>query len=417
MRRVFAKSPGVAGGTGAPAARSMWRLLLDPTVGSYTLARQVSAMGIWIHNIVAAVVVYDVTGSAFIVGTVSIAQFGPQILLSPYMGARADRGDRQRQAAVGHFISALGSGGLALWIWIIDSGVVTSALPVILGALVMGIGFTMGAPAAHALLPSLGRPSELGSLVALATAPMTLGRAIGPGLGALLLVTSGPAVAFAITSGSMVFFSVVVTAIRPHQVERRKSGDKSVLGGLRYLRQDIGVVMLLLAVTGLGFGVDPLITLSPAIAEGFGGGTNLVAQLTAAFGIGSAVFLVFQGIIRRALGESRVASLGLGVMCISMVALGFSPAVEAAIGASFIAGLGMMGAMTSLSTQIQSRVPEEFRGRIMALWTVAFLGSRPLAAAVNGAIADAWSPTLALIVVSVILVGAALLSVASASRI
>src|SRR5690606_32274112 len=132
------------------------------------------------------------TGSAFMVGVVSVAQFGTQLFLAPYMGARADRGDRQVQASVGQFITASGPGLLALWL-IISGSELTSPWPVIAASLAVGIGFTVGAPAAQALVPSLGRKSELSSVVVLATAPMTIARATGPGLGALILVTRGPA--------------------------------------------------------------------------------------------------------------------------------------------------------------------------------------------------------------------------------
>jgi predicted MFS family arabinose efflux permease len=75
-----------------------------------------------------------------------------------------------------------------------------------------------------------------------------------------------------------------------------------------------------------------------------------------------------------------------------------------------IGGMGMLTAVTSLTTQIQQRIPEELRGRVMALWSVCFIGSRPLAAAVNGSVADAWAPEAALVIVAVLLLAAALLT-------
>jgi hypothetical protein len=86
------------------------------------------------------------------------------------------------------------------------------------------------------------------------------------------------------------------------------------------------------------------------------------------------------------------------------------PVPAAAIVAFGVGGAGMTLSLTSLSTQMQERLPDVLRGRVMALWSVAFLGSRPFAAAVNGAIADVVSVEAALLTVVAVLLGAAWLS-------
>lgn len=80
-----------------------------------------------------------------------------------------------------------------------------------------------------------------------------------------------------------------------------------------------------------------------------------------------------------------------------------------AIACFAISGAGMAMALTSFSKLMQERIPDDLRGRVMALWSVAFLGSRPLAAAMNGAIADAASPTVALLTVATLVGFAAVL--------
>src|SRR5690554_2520356 len=100
--------------TPEPNARSAIRLLADSTVGPYVAAKLGSAIAVWIHNVVAAIVVFELSGSAVLVGAVSIAQFIPQVLLAPSMGALADRGNRRLQVAVGRLTMAAGSATLAV---------------------------------------------------------------------------------------------------------------------------------------------------------------------------------------------------------------------------------------------------------------------------------------------------------------
>ena len=73
--------------------RGSYQLMFDPLFGPLFWGKLVSSSGIWIHNIVAAIVAYDLTGSALVVGLVSVVQFAPQLLFAPLSGKMADRGN------------------------------------------------------------------------------------------------------------------------------------------------------------------------------------------------------------------------------------------------------------------------------------------------------------------------------------
>lgn len=383
--------------------RSMPRLLIDPAVGGYFYGKIASSIGIWIHNVVAAVVVFQATGSAFMVGAVSIAQFMPQVLLAPLMGAVADRADRRRLVVIGRAVAAVGSWALAGWLFVGGSEAIGNGLPVIASAFVVGMGFAASIPAMQAIVPALARPSELPTVIAITSTPLTIARATGPAIGALLLLTVGPAWSFFAAGTFQFVFATVVSVLPLRPVERPESKDSSVLGGLRYLRVDVSMALLLLAVAGVGFGVDPVITLTPPIAEGFGSDPELVAIMASAFGAGAAFCVFALGVVRRRVGTPRFGTGGLALLGGSLVAVAVSPAPAFAVASFFVGGIGMMAAITSLSTQIQQRVPEDLRGRIMALWAVCFVGSRPIAAAFNGGVADLWSPRAALLVLAIVL--------------
>ena len=377
-----------------PPSRTSLALLRDPVVGPFFFGKLLATAGIWVHNITAAVVVFHLTGSATLVGAVSVAQFAPTLVLTPWSGARADRADRRPQLIAGRLITAVGSGGLAVLMTVGGLSGVAGALAVIAAALVVGIGFALGLPAMESAVPSMVRPSEVAAVVALNSVPPTLGRAAGPAVGALLAVISGPALAFSVAAATQLVFAVILAKVI-RETGRTAPNDSSIRGGLRYVRTDPALVALLAGTAAVGIGADPAITLAPSFAESLGGGSQLAGTLASSFGVGAAIAFLVLGWCRRRFGVERLASGGLLLIATGLAALAYSPQEVPALLSLAVAGTGMTLALTSVTTLIQHRAPEALRGRIMALWVMAFLGCRPLAAALNGSAADLTSPTVA----------------------
>jgi MFS family permease len=395
----------------AAPVRGSLGLLTDRVFGPFFVGKLLSTAGIWIHNIVAAILAFQLTRSAFVVGLVSVAQFLPQLLFAPLSGAVADRGDRRKQLVLGRLIAAAGSGGLALWIALAGVEGLPGAAPVVGAALVVGIGFVVGGPAMHALLPTLVRPGELAAAIALNSVPFTVARAGGPALGALVAASAGPELAFAIAAAAnLLFAGVLVWLPIGGKPATSADADRSVRAGLRYLRTDPTLVWLLAGVGAIGIGADPAITLTPPLSDGFGRGAELVGIFASSFGVGAGAAFLVLAPLRRTLGLPRLGTLGLALLATGMLALTVTPVPAAAIVAFGVGGAGMTLSLTSLSTQMQERLPDVLRGRVMALWSVAFLGSRPFAAAVNGAVADAVSVEAALLTVVIVLLVATWLS-------
>lgn len=390
------------------AARGSLRLLFDPVFGPFLAAKVLSTTGIWIYNIVAAILAFELSGSAFVVGMVSVAQFGPQLVLAPLTGAMADRGDRRLLLVVGKLLIAGASGGLAVWIWLVGVEGLPGVWPVMAAAFVVGLGFVLVAPAQNALIPALVGPGELAPAIALNTVPPTIARAGGPAIGALVAATTGPAAAFTITAVTNLLFALVMFTL---DVRRRADNgggaDRRIRVGVQHLRKDRRILPLLLGVAAIGIAADPVITLTPSLSASFGAGSRLVGLFASAFGVGAGAVFVVLTLLRRRLGLPRLGPAGLLILSFGMVATGISPTPTIAVISLAVAGSGMTLALTSLTTQLQEWVPDEVRGRVMALWSVAFVGSRPLAAAVNGAVADAATPAVAFLLVAVIAAAAA----------
>lgn len=388
--------------------RSM-QLLGDPVFGPFFLGKLLSTAGVWIYAIVAAIVAFDVSGSALVVGVVSAAQFVPSLLLGVWAGALADRTNRRVLMVLGLALVVTGCAGLSAWLTLGGADGLPNAWPIIAASLIVGVGFSLVGPTSYALLPALVREGELPVGVDLSSLPPVLGRAAGPAIGALVVSTSGPALAFGIAAVGNVAYALAMLMIdfQTH-AQSDPDVDRRVRAVVAHMRTDRGILPLVIGIAAIGGGSDPAITLTPALAAHFGNGTSsLVGTFASAFGIGAAATFVFVRALRRRVGIAWLGSGGLAVIAFGNLAVGLSPNPAAATLAFVVAGLGMTAALTSCLTQLQERVSDDIRGRVMALGAIAFMGSRPLAASVSGAIADVVSVDTAFGFVSLVVLAAA----------
>lgn len=402
--------------TDVPAPpRNAFRLLLDPAFGALFWGKLLSAAGVWTHNLVAAVVVFQATGSALMVGLLGVAMFVPQLVLNPLSGKWADRGDPIRQVMIGRVVCLVGSGTLAVWSMLSSEAQgLGAALPIIAASAVVGIGFVVGGPAMQSIVPSLLRPGELSIGMNLNTFPLTIARIGGPVLGAFMLAHLGPTAAFAASAGTHLAFIVLLLIVKfPRPKQHAAGTDYRIRAALRYVWADRPLFLMLLGVTIVGFASDPSMTLAPSMAAELGGGATLVGYLTAAFGVGAALGLVLQALLSARVTPGLTAAAGLWLMVLGTAGVAISPWTAAVLASFAVAGCGFSWGMTGLSTLVQSRAPDEYRGRIMSLWLVGFLGSRPIAAALLGSTADLVSVRVAFLVAAVISAAVALLCRAS----
>ncbi|MCH9735240.1 MAG: MFS transporter, partial [Actinomycetia bacterium] len=285
--------------------RGAFGLMIDPTFGALFWGKMFAVVAVWTHSIIAAIVMYEATRSAVMVGVVGVLQFAPQLILSPTSGKWADTGNPARQILLGRVMCVAGSGSAAAWLFI-DPGIhgISTTLPILIGTALVGFGFVVGGPAMQSIVPTLIRDGELPTAMALNNFPMTIGRILGPAAGAFLAVEFGPATGFAISAALHLIFALFLVIVRFPSPPARQSGtDYRVRAAFRYVWADRPLLLALVAVATVGFASDPSITLTPSVADHLGGGAHLVGTLSAVFGIGAAV-----GMLVLALMRGRVAS-------------------------------------------------------------------------------------------------------------
>lgn len=393
----------------APAPRPVHVMIRDRNYGPYLFGWGLTSLGMWIHNIAAAIAVYEITRSSLLVGLVSIAQFAPQLLLTMWAGARADRADRSRQALFGWSSSALGS--IAAFLWVGPFGVdgMLGAIGIIVAGLAVGVGFAFGIPAMHAMMPSLVSPLEMRTAVALHSVPMTIARAFGPAIGALLVFRGGAVVAFGIAAALHLVHTFLAARIKVRPVVVTGAIVERGIGvALSFVRAHPGLIALFFGVAIVGYGSDPVVTLTPAISVQLTGSTESVGTLATFWGVGSLVSFLSIRRVQDLLGLRRLSMVGLGMIGGGLLIVAGADTLNVALGGLLISGMGMTYALTSITTQVHHRAPEQLRGRIMALWSLSYLGTRPIAAGLSGSIAETFSTSTALIVVAGFTVVAAL---------
>jgi MFS family permease len=375
------------------------RLIRHRNFGPYFVGNAASASGTWFQNLAASLYVYEHTHSPFLLGVLQFGNFVPVLLLAPWGGSAADRLDRKRLLLVTQVVAVAVSGVLAALTW---EGHVSVPL-VMATAVCLGVASAFSAPASQALIGDLAPRAELQSAVALNSMTYNLARAVGPALAGVCVDRLGYAPSFAINAGSYLLLVLGLLAVRPRARTLASRGQARLRESLRIVRRQPELAAFLLIVTAIGFVSDPVNTESPAFAHAFGFGHQHLrlwsGLIVGAFGtgaIGAALLLAGRGA-----GSRRRMMLTLTVAAAGIVGFALSPSLWVGFVFLAIGGFGYLASNTSATSRLMLGVADEQRGRIMALWSVAFLGLRPAASLLDGALAGAFGVRLAGVVLAV----------------
>jgi MFS family permease len=400
-RRDGARSDGIAPSVGPSAA---WRVIRSRNFAPYFAGNAASASGTWFQNLAASILVFRLTHSPFLLGVLNFCQFVPVLLLSPWAGGLADRVDRRKlllgtqlaATALSATLAALAWGGHATqWVVIGFSGA-------------LGIVSAASVPAQQSLIAALVEEEDVPQAVALNSMTFNLARAIGPASAAGVIAAFGIPAAFAVNSVSYLLLVAGLLVVRPREEERAERS--SLRDSLILLRDRPALVVALLVVMVAGFGSDPVNTESPAFAHAFGYSDTVAGVIVAFFGAGAvtAAFLV----AGRVAGSRRRMAMTLAALGGGIVLFSVTPWLPLGFVFLALAGFGYLGSNTSATTRLALGVEPWQRGRIMALWSIAFLGLRPVASLLDGAVAGAFGVRAAGVLLGV----PALLGAAAAAR-
>lgn len=389
-----------------PARGSTLRILTERNFGVYFFGNSVSNIGTWFQNIAAAILVFRLTGSTLLVGVVNFAQFAGAMLLAPWAGAAADRFDRRKLLIVAQLLATVTSAVLA----VLAAAGLASAPVVIAAAAVLGVSLAFMAPALLALVPLLVTRDDLTSALSLNSVSFNLARAIGPVIGAVVVDRFGVAVAFAVNAMTFLVFLVALLFVETKPQILATGPLPKLRDTARMVAADPLLLSLMLTIAVVSISTDPVNTLTPEVATRvLGGSDTLTGALVGAFGGGATLMaLAGMGWLRRRKHRLVTAMLAEGI---GLVVFGLATTLWLALAGMAIAGAGFLGGVTLATTRIQLTVADNELGRVMALWSLAFIGTRPIASLLDGVVADlAGTRAASLVMAAPVLVGAVVMA-------
>ena len=373
-----------------PEARSGPQLLRDRTFGPYLAGNALSSTGTWFQNLAASLLVYELTSSTLMVGVVNFAQFVGALLLAPVAGSAADRFDRRHVLMVSQAVAAVVSAVLAVLTF---TEVVNTPLLVASTAL-LGLALAFFAPSMLSLVPLLVPRPDLAAALSINSASFNLARAVGPVLAAAVIDRLGYGPAFAVNAATFAIFVGLLATVRPRPTTRVPGERPRLRDAVVLVRQTETVVPLLVVVAVCSIAIDPVYTLTPELAiDVFDGTEQTTGLLVGAFGTGAVLTAVF--VVSRIAELPYILGTSLTVLSLGLGMLALAPSLPVALVGLTIAGGGFLASLTRATTRIQHAVPDDQLGRVMALWSVCFIGSRPIVALVDGAVADLVHPRVA----------------------
>lgn len=378
--------------------------LAYPTFRTVYVGSLLSNIGSWMQNVVLGAFALDLTGSSTYVSWIAFAQLGPLLLFSLAGGALADIIDRKRLLVMVSWQQLLFSLVLA---WL-ARGSEPSLSGLVLVTFVIGVGQAIYAPTYSALLPLLVRRRDLPGAVSLNSASMNLSRVVGPAIGALVYARVGASWVFVGNAVTYLFIIGALQLVKLPPTTPREAGEPTGLRrigeGILVARRDRVVGRCLATMALFSFFCLPFVVhIQRLAADSFGIAprSGAFGVLYACFGLGAVIGALSIGTFLAGRSLEVIVRIGLGGFAVSLCALGLLRDPAPAYPVALIVGFCYFATVTSLSTVLQNRLDDRVRGRVMALWIMAFGGTVPIGGLIAGPIIDATSVTV------VVLVGAA----------
>ncbi len=350
----------------------------------YVLGQVISLIGAWIQQVTVSWITYRVTGSPFMLGLIAFAGQAPLLLLAPWGGSLADRFERRHILIVTQWIEmgvALSLGGVALF-YHFNVGILLAA------ALTLGVAGAVEMPTRQAFLPELlSDKSLMGNAIALNSTTFNGARLIGPAIAAVLLSFTGDAACF--FTNALSYVAALYTLFRIHPIPKplhQRTIQEE--GEWMWLRRFTPARWLLLSVAITSFCLSPFMTFMPLYARDvFHGGPLTLGWLMGCSGAGALIITLLLASRRSPQGLDRLAWLGLGTAALVTLAFSYNHSLALALPLLFLSGGSFIAIVTSCNIMLQSVVPDRLRGRVMALYSMSFLGMMPLGSLLNGVLA------------------------------
>ena len=343
-----------------------------------------SSIGTWMQTVAQSWLVFQISGSAFLLGLDGFLGQIPILLFSLIGGVIADRIDRRRVLLGSQYVQMTCAFVLTALIalkWIKVPHILTVSF-------VVGCAQAFGGPAYSALVPMLVEKEDLQNAIALNSIQFNLARVIGPVLGGLALTGLGAAWCFGLNGLSFVavIISLLLLTVKFEPQRTRDSiltGVKQGIGFVRGQGAMVGLIALAFSMTALAI---PTLTFLPVFAKDvFHRGPTAFTILLSCSGVGSVVGALIVAALGDIENKGRVALLTMLLLGSAIAGFAICKSIVLSGALLVVSGAAMMGVFSTVSSLVQLITPNQMRGRVMSVYNLAFRGGMPL-----GILATGW---------------------------
>jgi len=368
----------------------MLRALRHRNYRLFFIGQGISLIGTWMQSIAAIWLVYRLTHSALMLGLIAFLSQIPILLVSPFAGVLGDRLGRLRIMIIMQILAMLQA--------FIFAGITLAGVIQVwhIGALSLFLGivnaFEMPTRQAF-VIEMVEDKSDLGNAIALNSALFNASRLVGPSVAGIVVALAGEGVCFTLNGLSYLAALAALFLMRIPSRKAVKQGVRifsEIREGLVYIMnfspiRDLILIVAIMSLVAMSFPV-----LLPIFASRIlHGQSNTYGFLVASSGVGALAGTLFLAMRKSVLGLGRVINAALLMFGSGLVAFSFSHSVMLSMALLVFVGFGMIAAMASCNTIVQTIVEEEKRGRVMSFYVMAFMGLSPFGSILAGSVSSA----------------------------
>ncbi|MGA8671023.1 MAG: MFS transporter [Terracidiphilus sp.] len=365
-----------------------WRALRHRNFRLFFGGQSISLIGTWMTRVATSWLVYRLTKSSLLLGTVSFAGQIPTFLLAPLAGVIVDRIDRRKVLVWTQALAMAQSLALA-WLTLTHRINITEVL--ILSSM-QGIINAFDMPGRQSFMVKMVEDrADLSNAIAINSSMVNVARLVGPSLAGILIAATNEGWCFLVDGISYIAVIASLLMMRVASATEPGSGT-SMLAQLRegwdYVAgfAPIRTILLLFALLSLmGW---PFMVLMPIFAaQVLHGGPHTLGFLMGAVGVGSLISALSLVVRRSVRGLGKMIPIAATAFGVGLICFGLSTNLWLSMALLLLAGFGMMQGLTASNTIIQTLVDENMRGRVMSYYTMAFVGMAPFGSLLAGALA------------------------------
>lgn len=363
----------------------------------YFAGQGISQTGTWLQLIATSWLIYDLSGSAFMLGLSTFMLHIPLLVLGPFAGVWVDRQKKRKVLLVTQNVALaqalvmlvlVASGQVAIW-------------HLILANLVLGLVNAFDSPARQSQLVELvGGREDLPNAIAFSSALMNGARFIGPMIGGAVIAAFGEVWGFGLNSllRCAVIAALLMIRAKARPTEKTTTGWHAQLAaGFRYAYGFLPTRSALLLISAVSFSIQPYQSLAPYFARDvFHGGSETLGYLIGAGGFGAVSGMVYLAMRPSIRGLLTLIPFTGGAAGLALIVFTFTSSLWLALPMLFLVGMGTMLSAASTNTVLQTIVEDRMRARVMSIYMMSFLGVTPLGALLAGMLAERIGPPVTL---------------------